>query len=172
MTLKHLRFTVLALLVFILTSCSSDDEGNVDLSPEGTWLLISLSVETAFDFNEDGNATRDLFVETPCYSGDFIEFRTDGTVNIKSALTYISVEVNSPTDYMHVYECLDGFDTESTWTQDGSTLTVENGSTDLVGTINGNEMTVVLPNTFEIEMYDGMNYTYPEEDVTLVYRKQ
>ena len=41
-----------------------------------------------------------------------------------SALTYISAQVNSPTDYEYIYECLDGFDVESTYTQDGNTVTI------------------------------------------------
>ncbi|WP_299229445.1 lipocalin family protein [uncultured Psychroserpens sp.] len=160
------------LIVFSLFSCSSDDDGDTTTSIEGTWVLSALRVESAFDFNEDGTASRNLFVETPCYNDDLIRFRSDGTVNIISALTSITVEVTSATEYEHVYECLDGFDTESTWTHDGNTITVENGNDDLVGTLSGNIMNVFVSDFFRIEMYDGMNFTYPNEDVTLVYTKQ
>lgn len=166
---------VLVLFVFNFCACSSDDDNNDnndDVSLEGIWTLSALSVESSFDFNNDGMASRNLFAETPCYDDDFINFRADGSVNIVTALTSITIEITSPTEYGHVYECLNGLDRESTWTKDGNTITVENGSTDLVGVISGNTMTVALEDTFQIEMYDGTDYTYPDEDVVLVYTKQ
>lgn len=165
---------VLILFVFSFCACSSDDDSNGDTntSLEGVWTLSSLKVESSFDFNNDGTASRNLFEETPCYNDDFINFRSDGTVNIVTALTVISIEITSPTEYGHVYQCLDGLDQETTWTRDGNTITVENGSTDFVGVISGNKLTVFVEDLFEMEMYDGTNYSYPEEDVTLVYTKQ
>ncbi|MFK7783393.1 hypothetical protein [Psychroserpens sp.] len=166
----------LILVFFVLNfyACSSDDDSNDDntVSLEGVWLLSTLSVESSFDFNNDGVASRNLYEETPCYDNDFINFREDGTVNIVTALTSITIEITSPTEYGHVYECLNGFDQETTWTRNGNTITVENGSTDFIGTISGNTMTVFIENFFQIEMYDGMDYSYPEEDVVLVYTKQ
>ncbi len=166
----------LCLLVFLSSffSCSSDDDsisGNT-VTVEGTWTLSALRVESSFDFNNDGVASRNLFEETPCYDNDFINFNSDGSVNIDTALTEITIEVMSSTEYMHVYECLDGFQQSSTWTKNGNTIIVENGSQDLVGTISGNKLTVVIEDFFQIEMYDGMNFSYPEEDVQLVYTKQ
>lgn len=172
--MKVILKLILVFFVFNFCACSSDDDSNNDseASLEGIWILSSLRVESTFDFNNDGTASQNLFEETPCYDNDFINFRTDGTVNVVTALTEITVEVTSPTEYNHVYECLDGFDQETTWTRDGNTITVEYGSTDLVGTISGNTLTVYIENFFEIEMYDGMNYSYPNEDVTLEYTKQ
>ncbi|WP_431134807.1 hypothetical protein [Psychroserpens mesophilus] len=163
----------LALIVVSLFTCSSDDDNinDNDVSVEGVWVLSALSVESSFDFNNDGIASRNLFEETPCYNDDFINFRTDGTVNVVTALTYISIEITSPTEYEHVYQCLDGLNQETTWTRNGNTITVENGTTDFVGVISGNILTVSIENLFEIEMYDGMDYSYPEEDVVLVYTK-
>jgi hypothetical protein len=165
---------ILVLLVSSFSACSSDDDssGDSNATLEGVWRLSSLKVESSFDFNNDGTASRNLFIETPCYDDDFINFRADGSVNIVTALTYISVEITSPTEYGHVYQCLDGLDQETIWSRDGNTITVENGSTDFVGVISGNKLTVVVEDLFEIEMYDGTNYSYPEEDVTLVYTKQ
>lgn len=164
---------ILVLFVCNFFACSSDDDSNDNENSnlEGIWILSALRVESSFDFNNDGSASRNLFEETPCYDDDFINFRGDGTVNVVTALTYISVEITSPTEHEHAYQCLDGLDQETTWTRDGNTITVENGNTDFVGTISGNKLTVFIPNLFEIEMYDGTNYTYPEEDVTLVYTK-
>jgi hypothetical protein len=174
-TMKIIFKSILVLFVFSLFACSSDDSNDSKeddtVTFRGAYELTSLVVETSFDFNNDGIASRNLFEETPCYVGDFIDFRADGFVNIVSALAYISVEVSSPTDYEHVYECLNGFDTISTWTKEGNIITVENGGTDLVGVINGNTLTVTLQDTFEIEMFDGTNYFYPEEDVILEYTR-
>ncbi len=88
-----------------------------------------------------------------------------------SALTYISAQVNSLTDYEYVYECLDGFDEESTYTQDGNTVTILFSGTTLVGIISGNTMTVTIPDFFEIEMYNGTEYFDVQEDTVLVYVK-
>ncbi len=167
-----IRNFFMILCVFALVACSSDDDGNIVVDIEGVWILTSLRVETAFDFNEDGTATRDLFMETPCYDGDFINFRADGTVNIVSALTAIEVDVISSTEWEYTYECLNGFDNESTWEQNGANVTVENGSEDLMGTVSGNTLTVTVRDSFEIEMYDGMDFSYVDEDITLVYTKQ
>ena len=175
-TMKIIFKSILVLFVCSIFSCSSDDSnsdnnGN-NATLEGHWKLTALRVESAFDFNNDGITSRNLFEETPCYDDDFLNFRADGTVNVVTALTLISVEITSPTEYEHVYQCLDGLDQETTWTREGNTITVENGSTDFVGTISGNTLTVFIEDLFEIEMFDGMNYSYPEEDVTLVYTKQ
>ncbi|WCO00335.1 hypothetical protein [Psychroserpens ponticola] len=166
----------LALFLFNMSSCSSDDskdDGKVGdvVTIEGVWKLTALAVESSFDFNNDGVYSRNLFEETPCYLDDFINFRADGSVNIVSALTNISVDVTSSTDYEHVYECLDGLDQESSWIKEGNLVTVENGSTDLEGYIFENTLIVTLRDTFEIEMFDGTNYFYQEEDIVLEYTK-
>lgn len=165
---------VLAIFMLSLFACSSDDSNNdnSDVALEGVWVLSALSVESSFDFNGDGEASRNLFIETPCYDNDFINFRSDGTVNIVTALTSITIEFTSSTDYGHVYECLSGLNQESSWSRDGNTVTVENGAVDLVGTISGQTLTVIAPDLFQIEMYDGTEFSYPEEDVVLVYTKQ
>lgn len=164
------------LLTFILSlcACSSDDGDSSPIeSPEGSWLLISLSIETAFDFDNDGTAQSDMFDETPCYSGNFVSFDSEGGARLVNGLTYISADVNSndPSDYEYIYECQNGFDVETSWTQNGNTVTIQLLGQDVLGTISGNTMTVVISDLFEIELYDGINYTDVQEDVTLIYSK-
>lgn len=171
MKTKIKNLLVIACALYLLSCSSDDDSSGANANPEGTWVLTALSIETAFDFNEDGTATRNLFEETPCYDGDFVTFDAQGGARVVSALTYISANVVSPTDYSYDYECLTGFDTETTFTQTGNTVTLQLAGRDAVGTISGNTMTVSLPDFFEIEMYNGTDYFEVAEDVTLVYIK-
>ncbi len=161
----------LLLLIFCLgmSSCSSDDDGNVTLTAEGQWFVNSLLIESSFDFNNDGTASRDLFQETSCYDGNYIQFFDDGQVDIVVDFTYIFIDDNNE----HDFECQDGFGLSSTWTQNGNTITVENGSEDLIGTISGNSLSVSIPEGFEIEMYDEVNdeVIYVDEDFTIVFDK-
>src|SRR5690606_23234343 len=129
------------LLTLFMVSCSDDDNAS-NASIEGIWELRSLSVESAFDFNDDGTSSTDLIDEVPCYDDDYLEFNADGSVQIVNAFTQISIDVISDTEYEYVYQCLTGLNIGSIWTQDGNSVTVENGSNDLVGTIDGNELTV------------------------------
>tara|TARA_R110002049_G_scaffold47270_7_gene136462 strand:+ start:400 stop:918 length:519 start_codon:yes stop_codon:yes gene_type:complete len=163
---------VLACLLCLMSCSSDDDNSSATADPEGTWFLTSLSIETAFDFNEDGTASRNLYEETPCYDGDFVSFDAEDGARVVSALTYISVNVNSPTDYNYQYACQNGFDTETTFTQNGNTLALELAGREAIGTISANILTVVLPDFFEIEMYNGTEYFDVQEDVTLVYIRQ
>lgn len=158
--------------VLCLMSCSSDDDNSgINAEAEGIWFLTTLSIDTAFDFNEDGIASRNLLEETPCYTGDFVSFDSEGGARVVSALTYITTNVNSPTDYSYEYECLDGFDAETTFIQNGNSLTLQLAGQDAVGTISGNTLTVNLHDFFEIEMYNGSEYFDVTEDVVLVYTK-
>ncbi|SDH27896.1 hypothetical protein [Winogradskyella thalassocola] len=168
-----LKNVVVFVCVLCFMACSSDDDNSdSDLGPEGTWLLTSLSVETAFDFNTDGTATRDLFEETPCYDGDFVSFESEGEARVVSALTFISPNVISATDYSYDFECLTGFDVETNWSQSGNTVTIQLQGNDVFGTITGNTLTVFIPNFFQMELYNGTDYYDVTEDVTLIYIKE
>lgn len=166
-----IKSLILFTLCFIVVSCSSDDEGNVTLTPEGQWLVSSLLVESSFDFDGDGTASRDLFAETSCYDGNYIEFFETGNVTIDIDFTYIFVDNNNEQDF----ECQNGFGLTSSWMQNGNTITVENDDEqgDIVGTISGNTLTVTIPNGFEIETYDAINNQVIEvyEDFTIVFTK-
>ena len=63
---SKIQSLILLVLCIVVSSCSSDDDGNVTLAPEGQWLVTSLLIESSFDFNGDGNASRDMFQETSC----------------------------------------------------------------------------------------------------------
>ncbi|MCT4630002.1 hypothetical protein [Winogradskyella sp.] len=170
-----MKVKIQLLLVFItcliIASCSSDDEGNVTLTPEGQWLVSSLLVESSFDFDGDGNASRDLFQETSCYDGNFIEFFDSGNVTIDIDFTYIFVNNNNEQDF----ECQNGFGLSSTWTQNGNVITVTNDNEqgNIVGTISGNTLTVTILNGFEMELYDEVNNQTVDvtEDFTIVFTK-
>ncbi len=166
--IQSLIFSVLCIAIL---SCSSDDDGNKNLTPEGQWLVSSLLVESSFDFNGDGTASRDLFEETPCYDGNFIEFFDDGEVIIDIDFTNIYVDINNE----QAYQCQNGFGLTSTWTQDGNTVTVENDDEqgDIVGTISGNTITVTILNGFEMELYDEVNdqHVGVTEDFTIIFTK-
>ena len=93
MKTKFQNLLLIALSLSILFSCS-DDDAPASVSFEGMWLLTSLVIESSFDFNGDGTATRDLFNETSCHDNDFVEVNADGTIKIKNGFTFISVDDN------------------------------------------------------------------------------
>tara|TARA_Y100000815_G_scaffold164213_1_gene148977 strand:- start:611 stop:1129 length:519 start_codon:yes stop_codon:yes gene_type:complete len=171
MKTKFQNFIALFLILGVV-SCSSDDDASPsETTPAGNWMLTSLRIETAFDFNNDGTASRNLFEETPCYNGDFVTLNADGTARVVTSLTYIYADVVSATDYSYNYECQDGYDVDTVWDQKNDMVIVHYGATNLQGSISGNTMTVVIPDFFNIEMYNGTNYYDVQEDVTLTYTK-
>lgn len=173
MRIKIKNFILFAFILSLCSCSSDDDNSSSDSSPEGTWQLISLRTETAFDLDNDGTAQTDIFDETPCYSDNFVSFDSEGGARIVNGLTFIYADVNpnDASDYEYVYQCEDGFDVETTWTQNGSAVSILLAGQNVLGTISGDMMTVVIPDLFEIELYDGMNYTDVEENVTLIYAK-
>ncbi|MCX7547804.1 hypothetical protein OS188_07555 [Xanthomarina sp. F1114] len=173
MTTKF-NLSIVFTCLLVLMSCSSDDDDGapMEVTPEGTWKLVSLHIETAFDFNGDGISDTNLYDETPCYDNDFVQLNADGSARVVTALTDISPEVTAPDDYTYVYTCLDGFDVETNWTQNDKTISVSYGSFDFVGNIVGNQLKVKLPDFFEIEFYNGVEYYTVKEDAHLVYVKE
>ncbi|WP_282044470.1 hypothetical protein [Winogradskyella flava] len=160
---------ILLILCLVISSCSSDDDSSSSSDLEGQWFVTSLLVESAFDFNGDGNASRDLFQETSCYDGNFIQFFDDGDVTIVVDFTNIFVDSNNEQDF----ECQSGLALSSIWTQNGDSVTVENGNEDITGVISGNTLTVTVPDGFEMELYDPAVGHYPaEEDFTIVFTKE
>lgn len=165
---------IMLALIFSLCSCASDDgDADSNIAPEGSWNLISVKIETAFDFDNDGFSQTNIFDETECYFGNYVSFSENGEARIVNGLTYIYAEVNSsdPFDYDYVYECQNGFDVDTNWTQSNNTVTLQLLGQDVIGTISGTTMTVVIKDLFEIKMYDGESYTDVKEDVTLTYIK-
>lgn len=99
----QLLLCLLLFFSFLLNSCSNDDDAVPTVSDlVGTWELTSLIIESSFDFDGDGTATRDLFVETDCYEGDFIDIMEDGATRIVTGLTFISVN----DDLQPTHQCL------------------------------------------------------------------
>lgn len=166
------RICICFLSLLLITNCKSDDDGGIlVLTTEGQWLVSALLVESSFDFNMDGVASRDLFQETSCYLGDYIEFYADGEVDIVIDLAYIFVNDENGQSV----ECQNGFGLTSTWTQNGNTIVVANDDEqgDIVGTVAGNILTVIIPNGFEIEVYnpDTDDIDIIAEDFTIQFIK-
>ena len=161
----------LLILFLVQLSCSSDDDGNTTLTAEGQWLVSALLVESSFDFNGDGNASRDLYQETSCYDGNSIVFSDNGSVVIDIDFANIFVDNNNEQSV----ECENGFGLTSTWTQNGNTITVANDDSqgDIVGTISGNNLTVTITDGFEMELYDSGTGQIVDvsEDFTIVFTK-
>ncbi|WP_299116373.1 hypothetical protein [uncultured Winogradskyella sp.] len=168
---SKIQSLILLVLCLIISACSSDDDGNTSLSPEGEWLITSLLIESSFDFDEDGTASRDMFQETNCYNGNSIQFFDNGDVIIDVDLAYIFIDDNN----QHDVECQNGFGLTSTWTQNGNTITVVNDFNDdnLVGTISGNTITLTIEDGFEVEFYDAVNddVIIMDEDFTIIFTK-
>jgi hypothetical protein len=104
---KPLFFLMPALLVtLLLQSCSGEPvkESFSDLNATtgasiqntytfndlaGVWNMYSMtSTQTTVDFDQDGNRTNDLLLETDCFDPMYFDFQSDGNVNTYQSRLY------------------------------------------------------------------------------------
>ena len=145
--MKRFTFLYLIATVFVF-SCSSDKENIMAdaNSIEGTWDATELSIDnnTASD---DAKNVRDIFkflTALDCHLLTFT-FNTDLSVTAENAINYVEESFSLSGNGMEI-SCPTDRDTEaSTYTFDGSVLTIVNingSSISLDVTIDGNTMTI------------------------------
>jgi len=178
--MKKIAFLFVIMLAF--TSCNDDD---VDFSMEeeetalleGRWNLTAFRTENEYDLNEDGTASNDLIAETGCYMEDFLQFINISTI-VFTSRSFANIELDIVTgttdEYEYTITCESQTElTNATFTADGDTLEIlVEGQTPVEGTINGTTLTIVIPDSFPIEVEEGDGTATLTEDVTFVYTKQ
>ncbi len=131
--------------VSLLIACSAEslnDEGialnattntftNQELSTNdlvGRWNMYTMtSVETTVDFDQDGNHTNDLLLETDCFDPMYFVFHESGAVDTRQARLFFSAATGA-------FTCQTTGDYVAAYSVSGNTLTVN-------FTVNGTEFT-------------------------------
>ncbi|NAY90941.1 hypothetical protein GTQ34_03330 [Muricauda sp. JGD-17] len=71
-----IKVSFLLTAVFLLMSCSSDDNGStqptINFSVIGIWDLVEVNVSSAQDIDLDGTPSSNLVEELPCISGTLL----------------------------------------------------------------------------------------------------
>ena len=172
--MKKIVFTLL--IASMLFSCKKDDDGNTEISLDGTWRLTAFTTENAYDLNEDGTSSNDVIAETGCYQNETLVFNSDntGTATTRS-FADISLELvtGSTTEYEYSVECIqETDDTAITWTQTGNTVVVSGLGVAYTGTVAGSTLTITIPSGFIVEVVEGSGTGFTTEDITFEYTKQ
>lgn len=152
--------------------CSTGTGGDADIV--GTWLLTAWIGEEAIDLNNDGTESENFFDEMECYENETLVFNVDNTgVNMSTSFAsfMFEIEVGTTNEYDYTIECeLENENINFTWTQNGSNVTVNDGTSVLDYTLNGNQLSVFIPEGFTAFSSDFTATT--SQDLTFIYTKQ
>lgn len=168
---------ILASILLGFVACTSDEEIYV-YQPDpkevllGKWKLTSMEGQTAFDFNGDGEETKDLMIETNCYQDEFMEFFLNDTGKvISNSYAEITVFPDFPASEPASIDCVEEFEeTPFQYTISGNQISfMELDSTVYTGTLTGNEIMITLPQG-QIYFDDEFNAILTE-DLVLKYTK-
>ena len=152
--------------MFMIQSCSDDDDESASL--EGTWEMTSLRTETAFDLDDDGTASTDIFAEGGCYADNFVTFKEDGEVNIYFSLTNITLTLPDET---YEYECIEPNLIQTTYTVQGDVVDVDFQSYHATGVINNKTMVVTFEDFFRLPYNNNGSIAYRNEDIEVTFVK-
>ncbi|WCO03039.1 lipocalin family protein [Psychroserpens ponticola] len=161
----------LQLIIDELGDCTNN-QTNEDIV--GTWLLTAWIGEEPIDLNNDGTESVNFLDEMNCYENETIVFNADNTA-VAMSTSYASfifeIEVGTTNEYDYVIECeFENENTNSTWTQNGNIITVDDGTTVYDATINGDQLSVFVPEGFVAFSSDFTATTI--QDLTFIYTKQ
>lgn len=154
-----------------LNSCDAwEDESYHESSSvilPGVWKLTELNLETPYDFNGDGTSNTNLMVETNCYQNELMSFLPNNN-GIISSTSYAFVSIDGENFSV---ECIEETeDTSFEWSQEENNVSILIGEATMVGTLNGNKLTYVIPEGFYASNEEGSVEIL--QDITFVYTKQ
>ena len=156
----------------VLGDCSNDQQQATDI--EGTWLLTAWIGTEAIDLNNDSTASLNFLDEMDCYENETILFNTDGTgmaMSTSFASFIFDIEVGTTDQFIYTIECeFEDENTNLTWSQTGNTVTIVDGTAVSDFTLNGNQLSIVVPEGFVAFSSDFTATT--TQDLTFVYTKQ
>ncbi|MEZ4802472.1 MAG: hypothetical protein R2797_06835 [Gelidibacter sp.] len=174
--MKKMILGLMAVGALAFTSCSSDDDNNSSVSLVGTWKLTAWNSTTGYDINNDGTANTNLLEEFNCYNNETVVFSSNNTA-VANSTSYadITAEITAGTtdEFTYTVDCIDEIDSVPlTWSLAGNTITFDEGSSDeIVGTLNGNTFSIVVPEGLVV-YNDDFSEIVVNQDLTFVYTKQ
>jgi hypothetical protein len=171
---KLLIASLITIVLLFLTSCTSDDDNsssNDTLS--GTWKLTAFNSSTAYDLNNDGNASVNLLDELDCLENETLVFGSNNTV-VSNNTSFIDLEiglvVGTTDQFTLVVDCEeDVYSFSLTYTRNGNTIIFNDDGDLLQGTVSGNALSFVLEEEIDVADENGLSTT---EDITIVYNRQ
>jgi hypothetical protein len=155
-----------------LGDCTIDIQEPAEV--EGTWLLTAWIGTEAIDLNGDGTESINFLDEMDCYENETIVFNEDGT-GVTMSTSYASfnfeIVVGTTNEYMYTITCdLEDENTNFTWSQNGNTVSTTDGTDTTDLTLNGNQLSLFVPEGFVAFNSDFTATT--TQDLTFVYTKQ
>jgi len=156
-----------------LGDCNDGTQQETELP--GLWLLTAWMGEEPIDLNNDGLESINFLDEMECYENQTLLFNSDNTiVNTSTSFAtfeYI-IEVGTTNSFEFTVTCEEELEiTNGTWSQNGNIVTISDdfGDTDL--TLNGNQLSIFVPEGFVAFNSDDVTVT-TIQDLTFIYTKQ
>src|SRR5690625_20041 len=138
----------------------------------GTWKVTSLEFDEPFDINGDGEANKDLLIETGCYQNELMVFNEDFTGSIISndyAAIEVNVEVGGNDEVSYAFECEEDSDESSiVWTQEENTVLITLEEEIFEATLSGDKLIFTIEEGFYISGADeemlNITFTYTKQE--------
>ncbi|NRA91273.1 MAG: hypothetical protein HRU26_01075 [Psychroserpens sp.] len=152
-----------------------DDNQQQESSVVGTWLLTAWIGEEPFDLNNDGTGSINFLDEMECYENETLVFSADNTVvNTSTSFADIEfiIEVGTTNSVVWTVDCIEETEiTNGTWSQSGNIVSISDQFGDTDWTLNGNELSIFVPEGFVSFNSDDFSVT-TIQDLTFIYTKQ
>lgn len=170
--MKKLSMLALVASAFMAFSCSDDDSSsnnnnnngnNVPLT--GKWKLTSITSGEAVDGNGDGTATTNLLVEGgACFTDSYLQFGSNNSVTNFMSVPFFDEDCFTAS--------ADG-DYDVNGNEVTVTLDIPEEGTEVYDYIrNGNTLTTMVPDFYEVEVTVGEETTTYTLDATMVFTKE
>ncbi len=151
-----------------LGDCMSDGQSD---NLVGTWKLTAWNGTEPIDLNNDGTESTNFLDEMDCYDNETIVFNADNTGVIMST-SFADIDITIDTTTTFVVDCIDEIEnTNMTWSQSGSSVTVTDTSGSSTWTLAGNTLSILIPEGFSVTSSEDATVTVIQ-DLTFVYTKQ
>uniref|UniRef100_UPI0035C7C25B hypothetical protein n=1 Tax=Aurantibacter sp. TaxID=2807103 RepID=UPI0035C7C25B len=126
------------------------------------------------DLNQDGTNSTNLLNEMDCYNNETIVFNADFSA-VSTSTSYADIELNlvigTTDEFDYNITCVEETEvTDLIWIQLGNTVSIGTQSTITDLTLNGNQLSFVIPEGFTV-VSDDASVTVIQ-DLTIVYTKQ
>lgn len=156
-----------------LGDCNDGTQQETELP--GTWLLTAWIGDEPIDLNNDGIESINFLDEIDCYTNETLLFNTDNTV-VNTSTSFATfeyiIEVGTTNSFEFTVTCEQELDvTNGTWSQNGNIVTISDsfGDTDL--TLNGNQLSIFVPEGFFALNTDDITVT-TTQNLTYIFTKQ
>jgi hypothetical protein len=159
---------------FVAESSSGNSGNGTNATIEGLWKMTAWNVDVPQDLDLNGTASTNLLNEMDCYNNETVTFNSDFT-GVSMTTSYADIELNLVSGTTNQFEysitCVPNVSsTDLIWTLVGNTLATTTAGVINNFTLNGNELSFVIPEGFTVVSDDNSQTII--QDLTIVYTKQ